>query len=79
MRHSSWKIISAWLRVLTNTSVVLWLLDQLVDLAERVARRMAGPGQTLGGVEHGDVRLRAAVGDDEIGERRAALPAAAPG
>ena len=30
-------------------------LDQLVDFAERVARRMAGPGQMLGGVEHGDV------------------------
>ena len=29
-------------------------LDQRVDFAERVARRMAGPGQMLVGVEHGD-------------------------
>ena len=36
-------------------------LDQLVDLAERVARRVAGPGQLLGGVEHGDVGRGAAA------------------
>ena len=29
-------------------------LDQRVDFAERVARRMPGPGQMLLGVEHGD-------------------------
>ena len=29
-------------------------LDQFVDFAERVARRMAGPGQVFFGVEHGD-------------------------
>ena len=29
-------------------------LDQLVDFAERVARRMAGPGQMFLGVEHAD-------------------------
>ena len=69
MRQSSWKMISAWLRVLTKTSVVLCALDQLVDLAERVAGGVAGPGQPLGGVEHGDVGRGAAVGDDEVGER----------
>ena len=40
---------------------------------------MAGPGQMLAGLEHGDVRLGAAVGDDEIGVARAIAPAAAPG
>ena len=71
MRHSSWKMLSAWLRVLTKTSVGLVALDQLVDLAERVMRRMPGPGQPLGGVEHGHVRRRAAFGHHQIGERRA--------
>ena len=52
-------------------------LDQVVDFAERVARRMAGPRQALAGVEHGDVRRGAAFADDEIGarsRRRAAAP-----
>ena len=31
-------------------------LDQRVDFIERVARRMAGPGQMLVGVEHGHLR-----------------------
>ena len=35
-------------------------LDELVDFAERMARRMAGPGQPLARVEHGDVRRGAA-------------------
>ncbi len=51
----------------------LVLLDQLVDLRKRVARRMAGPGQILAGLQHGDVRLGAAVGHDEIGMARAML------
>ena len=42
-------------------------LDQIVDLAERVARRMAGPGQPLLCVEHLDNRRRAAGGHDEVG------------
>ena len=45
-------------------------LDQRVDLAQRVARGMAGPRQPLGGVEHGDVGRRAAFGDHQVGERR---------
>ena len=50
--------ISAWLRVLTNTSVVLWLLDQPVDFRDRVSRAVSGPRQALSGIEHGDVRWR---------------------
>ena len=46
-------------------------LDELVDLIERVARRMAGPRQPLARVEHGDIGRRAAFGDDEIGARLA--------
>ena len=49
----------------------LVLPDQLVDRRERVARGMAGPGQALAGLQHGDLRLGAAVGDDEIGARLA--------
>ena len=48
-------------------------LDQAVDFAERMARRMAGPGQLLGRVEHGDVGRGAGFGEHEIGQRRAAL------
>ena len=33
-------------------------LISVVDLAERMARRMPGPRQLLGGIEHGDVGLR---------------------
>ena len=51
----------------------LVLLDQLVDLRKRMARRMAGPGQVFAGLQHGDVRLGAAVGDHEIGAARAAF------
>ena len=45
-------------------------LDQIVDLAERVARRMARPGQMFLRVEHGDQRLRAGLRHDDIGARR---------
>ncbi len=41
--------------------------DEPVDLVERVPRRMAGPGQPLARIEHGDVRRGAALRDDEIG------------
>ena len=44
-------------------------LDEPVELAERVARRMARPRQPFDGFEHGDVRRGAAFGDDEIGAR----------
>ena len=47
-------------------------LDQLIDFAERVARRMAGPGQMLLGVEHRDVRLRAGLRDTRSATRLAA-------
>ena len=53
-------------------------LDQLVDLAERMARGMAGPRQALLRVEHLDDRRRAAAGDDEIGGDFAAVGSAAP-
>ena len=43
--------------------------DVGVDLAERVLRRMSGPRQPLGGVEHGDVGRRAAVGHHQVGQR----------
>ena len=49
----------------------LVLLDQIVDFAERVARRVPGPGQALAGVEHRHLRLRAGLRDDEVGLRRA--------
>ena len=51
----------------------LVLLDQLVDLRERVLRGMAGPRQVFAGREHGDMRIGAAVGDDEIGPARFAF------
>ena len=44
-------------------------LDELVDLAERMLRRVSGPGQPLGGVEHGDVRRGAALRHHQIGQR----------
>ncbi len=47
-------------------------LDQCVDFAQRMQRRMAGPGQMLRGVEHGDVGLRARLRHHQIGARRAA-------
>src|SRR5512132_335112 len=47
------------------------LLDQPVDLRERVARRMAGPGKTLARIEHAHIRCGAAFRDDEIGARAA--------
>ena len=47
-------------------------LDEGVDFAERVQRGMAGPGQMLGRVEHGDLRLRAGLRHHQIG---AQLPA----
>ena len=57
-------------------------LDQRVDLAERMARRVAGPGQPLGGVEHGDVGRGAGFGEHEIGRagrRRPAAPGSGAG
>ncbi len=47
--------------------------DQRVDLVERVARRVPGPWHLRGRVEHVHDRRRAAVGDHEIGARRAAV------
>ena len=62
---------SAWLRVLTKTSVVRCALISAIKLAERVARGMAGPGQPLVAVEHRDIRRGAALGKNQIGARRA--------
>ena len=67
MRQRSWNSISAWLRVLTNTSVVLLRLDQFVDFRERVAGRVAGPGQALARVQHLDDGRGGAAGDDDVG------------
>ena len=78
MRQRSWKIPSAWLRVLTKTSVVLCALISRVDFGQGVARRMAGPGQALGGVEHVDIGCGAAFGNDEIGAAQLSRRAAAP-
>ena len=47
-------------------------LDQRVDFAERMARGVAGPGQPLGGVEHGDVGRGAGFREHEIGAAVAA-------
>ena len=47
--------------------------DQRVDLAERMARGVAGPRQPLRGVEHAHVGPGAALRDHEIGERRCTL------
>ena len=43
-------------------------LYQRIDFAECMQRRMPGPGQMLRGVEHGDLRLRAGLRHDKIGE-----------
>ena len=51
-------------------------LDQRVDLAERMARGVAGPGQPLGGVEHRDVGRGARLREHEVGARVAAASAA---
>ncbi len=50
----------------------LVLLDQLVDFAERMARRMSSPWQPFLRVQHLDDRRRTTGGDDEIGRRAAA-------
>ena len=42
-------------------------VDQLIDLAERVPRRMPGPGQPLAAVEHVHDRLRRAARHHDIG------------
>ena len=47
-------------------------LDQAVDFVDRVMRRMPGPRQPLGGVEHAHVGRGAGVREHEIGERGAA-------
>ena len=67
---------SAWLRVLTKTSVVRCALMSSINLAERVARRMAGPRHALAAVEHGDVGRGAGVGDDQVGARHRRCAAA---
>ncbi len=46
-------------------------LDERVDFTERMARRVAGPGQVLGRVEHRDIGLRTGLRHDEIGKRPA--------
>ena len=43
-------------------------LDELIDLAQRIARRMAGPRHALAAFEHGDIGRGAGFGDDEIGQ-----------
>ena len=63
-------MLSAWLRVLTNTKVVRCDLDERIKFGERITRRMAGPGQPLAGIEHGNVGRGARVRDNQIGERR---------
>ena len=45
--------------------------DQAVDFVDRVMRRMPGPGQPLGGVEHAHVGRRAGFRQHQIGQRRA--------
>ena len=42
-------------------------LDQVVDLRQRVARAVAGPGQSLARVEHLDNRRRRTAGDHDVG------------
>jgi hypothetical protein len=42
-------------------------LDQIVDLAERMPRGVAGPWQPLACVEHLDHGRRSTSGDDNIG------------
>ena len=80
MRHSSWNISSAWLRVLTNTSDELVRLDGGEDLGDGIAGGVAGPGQRLLGLQDADLGPRAALGDDQVGEARwCRRPAAAPG
>ena len=60
---------SACMRVLTKTSVVLCCADEVVDRRHRQGRRVARERQRLVDLEHADVGLRAALDDDEIGER----------
>src|SRR5580704_9605711 len=66
MCQRSWNMPSAWLRVLTNTSAVR--LDERIDFAQRITRRMAGPRHALTALEHGDIGRGAGFGDDEIGQ-----------
>ena len=47
-------------------------LDQRVDFAERMARRVARPGQMLGGVEHDDDGRGPRFRDDQLGVRLSA-------
>ena len=49
-------------------------LDQVVDFAERVARGMAGPRQSLACVKHLDDRRRGAAGDDDVGGFACTVP-----
>ena len=74
IRHSSWKISSAWLRVLTKSSAILCAAIGLVDVGDGIARRMARPGHALVGFEDGDLGLGAAR--DRRRGRRAPRPRA---
>ena len=47
-------------------------LDERINLAQRIARRMTGPRHAFARVEHGDIGRCAGFGDDEVGERGAA-------
>ena len=47
-------------------------LDERINFAQRIARRMAGPRHALVAVEHGDIGRGAGFGDDEIGQRGSA-------
>ena len=77
IRHSSWKIISAWLRVLTKSSAMSVGADRVVDVGERIAGGVAGPRHALLGLQDGDVRLGAA-GDGDERRRLAQVAAALP-
>jgi hypothetical protein len=48
-------------------------LDRLVDLGQRVARRMPRPGKVSVRVEDGDMRLWPGSGLDDLGKARAPL------
>ena len=66
----------------------LVVLDQVIDFAQRMPRRVAGPRQPLAGVEHFHDRRRRAAGDHDVGgfappprcgtRNRAAIPVQRP-
>jgi hypothetical protein len=49
-------------------------LDRLVDLGQRVARRVPSPGKLRLGVEDGDIGLRSLSRLHDLGKMRARLP-----